>query len=244
MTNWPFSDLWDGRDAVFLVTAMAENERFVRELARAQTILTPERFDGLRPLVYCKFPYVPPYNDFPCLRQLYTQTRDACGLRAEYRGIVALDLSEWLGHEEENYLRVTFKYLHDHRHTWKVLVVAGRADADHLRRLMRSAAPFLYPKLRQLCLFRDRTVLQQYIASRISITPEAGRVLATVCMEIPAVQDCAVLEQVLTELSAQGHRVHTQLLHDYLQDENSLLALLNGDLPKMPAAGKLIYKEV
>lgn len=232
MTNWSIPDLWAGKDAVFLITAMEENERLVRELAHAQTQRTPELFDGLTPVVYRRLPYVAPYESFNELRLLSLQIHDAAGLRAEFRGIVALDLSEWLSHESDNYLKITFKYLHDHRSIWKSLFVAGDADSGRLQFMLQTAAAYLRPRCRQLCLFHDKPLLQQYIAANLSIVPDACRMLAQLCMEIPAVQDCAVMEQIFGELgSASRGSVSCRTLQSYLQDDSGLMVLLNGGTP-------------
>lgn len=245
MTNWSIPDLWAGKDAVFLITAMEENERLVRELAHAQTQRTPELFDGLTPVVYRRLPYVAPYETFNELRMLALQIRDAAGLRAEFRGIVALDLSEWLGHETDNYLKVTFKYLHDHRSSWKSLFVAGDADFGRLQWMMQTAAVYLRPRWRQLCLFHDKPLLQQYIAANLSIEPEACQILARLCTEIPAAQNCSVMEQIFGELKSLSRGcVSCRTLYRYLRDDSSLLVLLNGGIPESISLPEPERKEV
>lgn len=244
MEQWFPTDLWKNRDAVFLVTKMEENERFVRELAQEQMARTPEWFDGTAPLVYNRLPYVAPYEKFGCLRQLAAQLRDTAGLRAEFRGIVALDLREWLGHEEELYLSVTFKYLHDHRQTWKILLTAGEATARRIQPLLLAAAPYLRPDLRRLYLFRYRSLLQSYLFSRANLEPEAAALLATTCMQTPALQSCAVTGQILDELrSRTSSRVTAAVLRSYLQEETSLPALLDA-LPCQAPGRALDGKEM
>lgn len=235
MERWFPTDLWEDRDAVFLVTKTEENERLVRELAQEQLALTPGYFDGTAPLVYNRLAYVPPYETFGGLRRLAAQIRDAAGLRAEFRGIVALDLQEWLDHENELYLSVTFKYLHDHRRSWKILVTAGEIPARRMQPLLLAAAPYLRPDLRQLCLFQDRALLQSYLHAHADLEPAAAAVLAGVCMRAPALHSCAVTGQILDEL--RGHtrtQITTAFLRRYLQEETSLPALLGASPYRAP----------
>ena len=244
MENWLPTDLWESRDAVFLVTGMAENERFVRELAREQQTRTPGFFSGPDPLVYNRMPYVAPYEKFDCLRRLASQIRDTAGLRAEFRGIVALDLSEWKGHEAELYLKVTFKYLHDHRQPWKVLVTAGDTSARELQPLVQTAAPYLRPDLRRIYLFRYPSLLQSYLDSRLDMEPDAAALLARVCIQTPTLHSCAVTGQMLDELGARSpRRVTVEALHRYLEDETCLPALLGASSLRLDAPA-LEEKEV
>ena len=148
MATWMSCDLWEDADAVFLITGMEENERFAKELAQAQMKVTPERFDGVFPIVYQKMLYTAPFEKFHGLRQLASQIRDATGLRACYRGIVGLDLTDWFGHEQEEYLKITFKFLHDHRQMWKLLFTVRKrrrfqdsTNDDHSSTIPASGLP-------------------------------------------------------------------------------------------------------
>lgn len=229
MTNCSMPPLWEEKDAVFLVTGMTENERFVRDLAGTPAIRRYTVSEDMDNLVYYKLAYTPPYESFEGLRRLYLLLMDAAGLQAQYRGVLALDLSEWLDHPREDYLHIAFKYLHDHRRDWKLLFVAGAADTGQLQPLVQTAALYLRPQLWQLCLFRDLPVLEHYIAARLSITPEACTALAGLCSRLTPLHSCAVLEQVLQELQdLAGERVTRRILQRYLKEETSLVAILNG----------------
>lgn len=235
MDQWFPTDLWVDRDAVFLVSKMKENERFVRELAQEQLALTPGNFDGTAPLVYNRLAYVPPYEKFNGLRTLAAQIRDTAGLRAEFRGIVALDLQEWLGHENDLYLTVTFKYLHDHRRSWKILLTAGENTAERMQPLLRAAAPYLRSDLRRLYLFRYHSLLQSYLCSRAKLEPGAARILTVLCMRAPVLHNCALIGQILDELRRRPNAtITTKDLHQYLQDETSLPAQLGALSVELP----------
>lgn len=244
MTNWSIPDLWDGKDAVFLVTEMSENERLVQDLARAQAQHNACAFDGQRPAVYHKLLYVPPYETFTGLRQLSAQILADTGLRACFRGIVALDLSEWLGHETDEYLKITFKYLHDHRNGWKLLFLAGNCPAQRLSPLVQAAAPYLRLRRRQLCLFRDVDLLGRYIAANLPADRNACRLLTEVCMRTPALHDCAALEQIFGDLAPEpGKRVTTRQLREYFQDDSSLPAMLGVQAPALTEQGETEHEQ-
>lgn len=241
MDHW-IKDFWKGKDAVFLITAMKENERLTRDLARALSHQEPALFDGLAPAVYQKLLYCAPFEPFQGLRQLELQLRNATGLRACYRGIVALDLSEWVGHEQEEYLHITLKYLHDHRHLWKCIFLAGNRDLPQITPLLQAAAQYLQPGVQRLCLFRDMPLLAQYIQASINITPKACSMLAKSLQDIPGAQNCAILEQVLGELisKAANGKVTSQDVTAYLADDDALLSLIHGQAPGRTEAGRCL----
>ena len=231
--DWRIKDFWKGKDAVFLITAMKENERLTRDLARTLSHQEPALFDGLAPVVYQKLLYCAPFESFEELRRLELQLREVTGLRACYRGIVALDLSEWVGHEQEEYLHITLKYLHDHRHLWKCIFLAGNQELPQIVPLLQTAAQYLRPGVQHLCLFRDMPLLTQYIQASIDITPQACSTLAKCFQEIPGAQNCVLLEQVLGELvsKAANGKVTAQDVAAYLGDDTALLSLIYGKAP-------------
>ncbi len=243
MANWLSSDLWDGADAVLLCSGMEENERFAQDLARAQERITPEWFDGLSPIVCQKLIYTAPYERFEGLRQLALKIQDSTGLRACFRGIVALDLSEWIGHEQDEYLKITFKYLHDHRQIWRSLFTFGAAEPPQILRMMRAAAPFLRPAVRQLYLFRDKALLQNYLSTQVVIQPKACAQLSEVLMASPILHNCSLAVQILDELSAGHSRITLDAVQHYLSRPGNLPSLLQDSPSKYTVFPHIQEKE-
>jgi len=62
------------------------------------------------PYMFFKLHYVPPYQEFDYIKEFQCKSRfkpfvDA----ARHRKIAVIDLSEWVGHETEEYLEVNFR---------------------------------------------------------------------------------------------------------------------------------------
>lgn len=227
---WVVDDLWGNKDAIFLITAMKENERLAKELVEAQAAQMPAQFDGLRPIVYQKLLYVPPFEQFRELHRLELQIRDATGLRAYYRGVVALDLSEWFEHEHEEYLSITFKYLHDHRKYWKILFLVGKRTIQDITPMTQITIQYLRLGCQQVCLFQDITLLKSYIQYNVNITHQACNLLAEIFKETPKAQSYVLLNQILDEISSQSaeDKIDYTNLKDYCSDSYSLLSLIKG----------------
>lgn len=227
---WIANDLWNDKDAIFLITAMPENERFAKELVEAQASQFPAQFDGISPIVYQKFLYVPPFEHFKELHRLEMQIQKATGLRAYYRGAVAIDLSEWFGHEDEEYLSITFKYLHDHRKYWKILFLVGSHTISDIIPMVQTVVQYLCLGFQQICLFQDFSLLKNYIEYSVSVTPQAAFLLAKIFQNTSKVQNYVLLNQILSEISikAAENKIDCNDLKSYFSDDCSLFSLING----------------
>lgn len=171
-----------------ITTDLTEPEALIRQLVRAERETHPENFTGKTSCVYCKIPYVPPYETFRELRRLILRIRDNTGLRAYFRGVVAMEVTEWLGHEQEEYFTVLLKYLYDHRSLWQAALVLNPGTEDQTRRFLCACAGFITPHLCDISLFsrpdRLRDMLSRECARQGKrVTREAADMLAAALAE-------------------------------------------------------------
>ncbi|MCD7894560.1 MAG: hypothetical protein LUG60_12810 [Erysipelotrichaceae bacterium] len=106
-------DLWQSQ-VIFLTVNSSNKEKVIKQLISKQSQKEPDRFYGEVPCVCYKVNYVPPFEEFKELKNLIIRIKENTGLRSEFRGVVALNVDEWIGHEHEDYFSVFLKYLHDH----------------------------------------------------------------------------------------------------------------------------------
>lgn len=126
-------------------TDLTEPEALVERLAEQAFQKHPERFRGRQPYAFCRVRYVPPCERFPELRRLILCVKEVTGLRAEFRGIMAAEVSEWLGREEEEYFTVLLKYLYDHRDIWQGWLVVRNCPERQMARFLSACALYLTP---------------------------------------------------------------------------------------------------
>lgn len=106
-------DLWQSQ-VIFFVTNSQNKERFIKQLIHQQYQKNPDKFYGEVPCICYKVNYVAPFNEFKELKNLIMRIKENTGLRSEFRGVVALNIDEWIGHEQDDYFSIFLKYLHDH----------------------------------------------------------------------------------------------------------------------------------
>lgn len=74
--------------------------------------------------------YTAPSERFDDLRRLMREVRNAAGFRSEYRGLIYIDISEWIGHEKEKHFISFLEYLADNSEEWLVILNIPYADAQ------------------------------------------------------------------------------------------------------------------
>jgi hypothetical protein len=125
---------------VFLVTGKKDNEGI------AFHYLEKEGYDGAR--VVFKLDYTAPYHNFTSIRdfQNVIKYRPFEGVNRKM-AVAIIDLSDWLGHEQEDYLEIFFKYLHDFKnsfYSYEFIFTAGDADEKKMKDLYMLADEYLY----------------------------------------------------------------------------------------------------
>lgn len=225
-------------------TDMVEAESLVKTMAENARQAHPRSFAGTAPCVYFRMPYVQPCDSFGELRRLILRVRENTGLRASYKGIVAIEATEWIGHEREEYFTVLLKFLYDHRDLWQAAMVLKDCTPAQLQRFLSACVRYVTPKVFDMKLFEDadalRSVIQEAFRKRnAGISHEAAAMLAA-SMANPALKDARSLtfiertiEEVLSRHDAR-REITADSVRGYLLDDCSALALM---------AGKILYEE-
>lgn len=226
---------------VVMDTDLEEPGSMILRLAAEEQTHAPGSFSGERPCVFFRLPYTPPCENFTDLRRLILQVRDATGLRADFHGIVAIDATEWIGHEQEEYFTVILKYLYDHLDLWRPVMVLSGCTAPALRRFLTHCAKYITPRPFRLHLFRDPDMLEQTVVDLLTarghtMDPEGLRLLTGTLarQELAPVRSLDLLHRTVDELleneGLSPHISHRQVL-DHLDRPDHTLTMLLGSAP-------------
>lgn len=221
-----------------VITDLAESEAMIRQMAEDAQRAHPEDFAGKSPCVYYKMPYVPPYETFRELRQLILCIRESTGLRAHFQGVVAIEVTEWLGHESEDYFTVFLKYLYDHRELWQATLVLNSGTAAQTRQFLSACAVYITPRIFDACLFSQPERLRDAICrecGRIGkiITRDAVEMLAEAlsCPEFRHARGLLLIQRAVEELGIYFHSngsITENTVQKYLEDPCSTLTMIAG----------------
>lgn len=136
-----------------------------------------------------KLPYTPPYERFKGIREYQYATRYRPFQSQPRRScVVILDVSEWIHHTEDDYIRLFLKYLHDENGFYcrEYLLTVGKADEQSIRNLRLLAAEYLgggqvvYDRT-----LSDRNALRDYLQKTYPLTENAADWLAQIYLTRP-----------------------------------------------------------
>ena len=136
-----------------LCTDIVETEILIRLLADKTSKRYPDAFKGEVPQVFYRMRYVPPYESFQEIRKLILQIRNATGIRSKFHGIIAIDVSEYKGHENEEFFTILLKYLYDNTRGCKVILVCSQYTEKDYKRIISRCAEFFPVQQEQLRIY-------------------------------------------------------------------------------------------
>ena len=229
------SALFKRSGVVLYRTEMKHPELHMLQLGDAAFQLRPEKFAGKRPAVYYKFRYTAPCDQFAELRRLICEVQDAKGLRAAFKGMVAVDVSEWYGREKEEYFEVLLKYLYDHRASWYTVLVLCSPTQRQTQAMMKACSQYIKPYLVGESPEYERDVQTERIREIFkscdgAISNRGLDCLAETLQSLPVGfrDDPDMLQRMVEELldSAEGDdSVGLREVNAYLENENTVLGM-------------------
>ncbi len=130
--------------------------------------------------------YTPPTSPFTELQRLMDAVTNAGGFRSEFRGMLRIDIDEWLDHYEERYFATFMEYLAAHKDKWFIILSVTETDQKKLHNLEAFLGMFL--RIERVVLQLPKTqALLDYIEKNLAAygltLAEDGRELLTATVE-------------------------------------------------------------
>lgn len=220
-------------------TDLVEAESLIKKMAEEEKINNPHAFAGKEACVYFKMPYIPPCDPFKELRRLILRIHENTGLRANFKGVVAIEVSEWIGHEREDYFSVLLKYLYDHRSFWRIAVILNNCTPNQINRFISSCARYITPRLFNVNLFSDQDTLccmirQEFAQQGKTITQDAAELMAEAMArsDLKDARSLTLIERSVEEtisFAGNSKSVTSDIIRDYLMDPYSTLSMMAGN---------------
>lgn len=233
-------------------TDLTEAESLIKALADEEKNRVPHTFAGKESCVYFKLPYIPPCEPFKELRKLILRIRENTGLRANFHGVIAIEVSEWIGHEREEYFTVLLKYLYDHRTFWRIATVLNGCTPNQINRYLSCCSKYITPRLFNINVFGDHDTLCSLIHNEFTrqdrrITQEAAELLATtlVKQELKDARSLTLIERTVEEviyMCEYNQTATIQIVRKYLLDPYSTLTMMAG-MPLFEERSAALEKE-
>jgi len=204
-------------DFVLLVTGVTNNDEAVKCF-----------LGGNAQVVSFKMRYTPPYDKFKELKSFQLKTKyRPFKPRYEY---VAVDVSEWVGHEEEEYFETAMKFFHDHSDV-KYIFTVGSNSREAIQELYIKASMYMRGSITE-----DRTLIRsdelgKHIHSNYRIDKQSATFLADLFVKSNRLHGYAMLNMMMSELLEQcnGNGITMSELSRCVSMEDSFVGLFCGE---------------
>ncbi len=111
--------------------------------------------------------YCSPSEHFFELERLIDEVGCAAGFRSEFKGIIHIDINEWIDHFEERHFTSLMEYLSYNSEKWLIVLSAYSDDGEKIHNLNAFLA--MYLRIEKICLSLPKTEdLFGYIEERLA----------------------------------------------------------------------------
>lgn len=226
-----------------LNTDITEPEIMIRQLAACAAREYPDAFSGEAPQVFFRMRYTPPYETFQEIRKLILQIRSATGVRSCFHGIITVDVSEYKGHEDEEYFTILLKYLYDNTKGSKTVFVCSRYTDKEIRNLMNACMRFFPIQYEQIFVYEHnqlKTLIKAAFSKcRLRTDSESIELMADLLgsEDLSDYRTLQLIERLPEEFrrmtksglyEGQSDSVSVKTVRDYFEDSHSPLCMLAG----------------
>lgn len=111
--------------------------------------------------------YCPPHQSFSELQRLMDTVKGAAGFRNEYRGVMCIDIDEWVGHYNDNHFITFMEYLAANSEHWLIVLCVSPDKEDTLHNLQAFLSMYLRLETIRMDLPSDERLVN-YLESLLS----------------------------------------------------------------------------
>lgn len=179
--------------------------------------------------VLCKLSYCPPYEAFTGLKKIQLAVRRK-DIFERKQITLSIDISEWIGHEDEEYFTSFLRFLYDHRNGWKYIFVVNCERTVDVRDVYLAVRYYLRGRLVMDNKWHDAEKMKSYLHQVMRFDrPSAALFADFVLSEVPKKCHTDEFIRVVSEeiKTASGHPIiSTKDFRDYVKDPVSMVALM------------------
>ena len=173
-------------------------------------------------LIFYKLDYCLPFTDpknFRGIRDLQLKVHRENVFSRKCR--ILIDVSDWLGHEQEDLFMTTLKYLHDHLDTWRYVFTARSKDKEGIRHMYLIMRCTMKGVLRADPRCADRHCLGRYLEDNWQFDAEAAALTASILWSSGSmhVLSDTLIRSIISDLRA-AKRNHETLLNESKKNDH------------------------
>ena len=202
---------------LLVITCTKNNDNIVKSV-----------FDG-RDVLFCKLNYIPPCDELTLIKKIQLCSKER-NLFSMDKPVISLDISEWIGHENEEYLHIILKYLHDKSSKWDYAFTVSDYEEKEAWEIYLILRQYMIGNIYETKVFTELQAMQKYIVQEFAFKPDAAYLLAKVLLatEFKEQRGQAFLRQSVEELTqhSKSKQISLPELERILTEENTILSLI------------------
>ena len=193
------------------------------------SVLYPFLPKGVDP-VKLKISYTQPYEDFKAIKQIQYAVRQH-DIFERASTVIAIDITDYLGYENEEYFTILTKYLYDMSMQWRYIFVIKHVMNNEVNKMFIKLRFFLAGSLVINNHWDNKTELVHYICSRRYIK-KAAELLADILLteKFSNYRSDIIIDNIASEILNKSNRNNVTLtnLAEYIKNQNSIINLVLG----------------
>lgn len=167
------------------------------------------------------------YNGIKKFQLAYHRT----GMFCKNNVSAIIDISEWVGHSEEEFFDITLKFLYDHRADIKYIFVANGFSYEECVPLYIKLRCYMNGTLEKDKTFETSLNLSEYLKNNFSLAENEAILLSELLTEneMKILRNYPAIESLINGLKTYSgcKAITMSSTADYLKDKNSLVAMIS-----------------
>lgn len=126
----------------FILQKTGTTDSIIKQISTEAKDLSPDLFDAEVQCFDFILHYQPPYINFTELKRLQSEAIKHTRFKDEYHGFIAIDISEWKDHFDDEFFTIILTFLNDMSDSWKYIFLLDneRLLADFTK-VLKEAVP-------------------------------------------------------------------------------------------------------
>jgi len=181
--------------------------------------------------VLIKFSYVKPYENFNELKKIQLHMHRA--LQNDPSNFLVLDLSEWVYHSDEDFFKITMRFLYDFRSLYRPCFIASMERESQLTDLRDVLAHYFNIEvIEDHCLDREEDMINYLHYCLDNLSDTACKNLTTRILKLPkSSRNYLILDRVVDDINetAEGRKITGRMV-EKIFDSNIALKSVEMDV--------------
>lgn len=187
-----------------------------------------------RNLLFFKLRYIPPYEDLKKLLselQIKERKKNTFGDNIT----LALDITEWVGKEDDEYFSVIVKFLSDMSSRWNYIFTVNMTRAECVHPMFCFLRQYMQGDEVKDSVWKNKNSLEKYLLTSLNYSPTAASILSNLFLhpQMEKYRSNDMLEKITEEIMSISVNINRPIsdkdIKNYLKTRNNIIHLVLSD---------------